>query len=44
MGRLVRVTLEEAKGIRSRTDWERVDAMTDAEIEKAIRGGCRQCP
>lgn len=37
MGRLVRMTLEEAKGVSSRTDWERVDAMTDSEIEKAIR-------
>ena len=43
MGKLVRITLEEAKGVSSRTDWERVDAMTDLEmmtdleIERAIR-------
>ena len=37
MSRLVRMTLEEAKRISSKTDWDRVDAMTDEEIEKAIK-------
>ena len=37
MSKLVRITLEEARKISSRTDWKRVDAMTDSEIEKAIR-------
>ncbi|MEO1301182.1 MAG: hypothetical protein AAFU83_02960 [Bacteroidota bacterium] len=31
------MTLEEARKISSRTDWKRVDAMTDSEIKKAIR-------
>ena len=37
MSRLVRMTLEEAKRISSKTEWDRVDAMTDKEIEKAIK-------
>jgi putative transcriptional regulator len=31
------VTLDPAKPPRGRTDWRRVDALTDAEIERAAR-------
>lgn len=35
MGKIVRYTSEELKKMRSETDWERIRAMTDEEIEAA---------
>lgn len=35
--RIVRVTAEEASKLPDRSDWKRVDALTDAEIAEAIR-------
>lgn len=32
-----RVSAEEAKRIKGTTDWERIDKLTDAEIEEAAR-------
>ena len=34
--KIVRYTSEELKHLKSKTDWEKVDALTDEEIEKAI--------
>ncbi len=34
--KIVSYTSEELKRMKSRTDWEKVDALTDEEIEKAI--------
>ena len=34
--RIVRVTLEEAKRMKSRTDYARLDAMTDEDIARAV--------
>ncbi|MFA6018887.1 MAG: BrnA antitoxin family protein [Rhodospirillales bacterium] len=34
--RIVRYTLDEIKGLKGKTDWARVEALTDADIEKAI--------
>jgi uncharacterized protein (DUF4415 family) len=35
-GRTVRVTIEEARQMRGRTDFARLDAMTDEEIAQAV--------
>lgn len=32
-----RISVEEAKRIKGSTDWERIDKLTDAEIEEAAR-------
>jgi uncharacterized protein (DUF4415 family) len=34
--RITRVTLEEAKRLKDETDYARLDAMTDEDIEKAV--------
>lgn len=36
MAKIINTTLEAAKRVKSRTDWARVDAMTDEDIAKAI--------
>ena len=35
---ITRVTASQARRLKSRTDWKRVDALTDADIATAIRG------
>lgn len=35
---MIKTTLEEAQRVQSKTDWARVDAMTDEDIRKAIEG------
>jgi uncharacterized protein (DUF4415 family) len=37
--KITRITLAEAKkkGLRGKTDWARVDALTDEQIEEAVR-------
>jgi hypothetical protein len=35
-GRIVRVTVEEARQMKGRTDYARLDAMTDEEIAQAV--------
>jgi len=35
-GRITRVTLEEARKTKGQTDWARVDALTDEDIERAV--------
>jgi uncharacterized protein (DUF4415 family) len=34
--RITRVTLEEARKMKAQTDWDRVDALTDEDIERAV--------
>ena len=34
--RITRVTLENARKIKGQTDWARVDALTDEDIERAV--------
>ena len=34
--RITRVTLEEARRMKGETDWARVDALTDEDIERAV--------
>ena len=34
---LVHVSGRKSKGIKTRTDWDRVDNMTEEELEKAIK-------
>jgi uncharacterized protein (DUF4415 family) len=34
--RITRVTLEEARKMKGQTDWARLDAMTDEDIERAV--------
>lgn len=34
--RITRVTLAQAKKMKSKTDWARVDALTDEDIERAV--------
>jgi uncharacterized protein (DUF4415 family) len=34
--RITRVTLEEARKMKGKTDWARVDALTDEDIERAV--------
>ena len=38
MTNIIKTTLEEAQRVQSKTDWARVDAMTDEDIMKAIEG------
>jgi uncharacterized protein (DUF4415 family) len=42
--RIVRVTLEEAKRMKSRTDYARLDAMTDEDIARAVAQDPDACP
>jgi len=35
-GRITRVTLEEARKTKGQTDWARIDALTDEDIERAV--------
>lgn len=37
MNQLIQTTLQEAKKVVSRTDWARLDRMTDADIAQAIQ-------
>jgi len=34
--RITRVTLEQARKMKGQTDWARLDAMTDEDIERAV--------
>jgi uncharacterized protein (DUF4415 family) len=34
--RITRVSLEQARKMKSETDWARVDALTDEDIERAV--------
>jgi len=34
--RITRVTLEEARKMKGKTDWARVDALSDEDIERAV--------
>lgn len=34
--RITRVSLEQARKMKSQTDWARVDALTDEDIERAV--------
>ena len=42
--RIVRMTLEEARNLPDRTDYARLDAMTDEDIAKAVAEDPDACP
>ena len=44
MSKVVKMTLEEARHMKTQTDWARVDAMTDQEIERAIKEDANSAP
>ena len=44
METITRVTLEELSHMKPQTDWHSVDALTDQEIEKAIKEDVDSAP
>ena len=44
MSKVVRMTLEEARHMKTQTDWASVDAMTDQEIERSIKEDTTSVP
>ncbi|MEL6358457.1 MAG: hypothetical protein AAFQ01_00780, partial [Bacteroidota bacterium] len=44
MSKVVKMTLEEARRTKTQTDWASVDAMTDQEIEQAIKEDANSVP